>query len=161
MRGCGAEAVAGFVAQSLGLRPESQRMAGDGLWELGLVTGKKRSQRVCLRANEALQLMAGQNAVPLTELVCLGTEGYSVDREAILQQVDAATTGDSHYTPNNARREARKLEMQALHKSWQKAFRGLKKRRPDMSVVWYSQQVAKMEIAPGSSAETIRKHLKR
>jgi hypothetical protein len=34
---CGAEAVGRFVALSLGLRPESQRKAGDGLWELGVI----------------------------------------------------------------------------------------------------------------------------
>ena len=50
-----------------------------GLWELGLVTGKKRSQMVCLRADEALELVAGQNAVPLAELVRFGADGYSVD----------------------------------------------------------------------------------
>ena len=158
---CGAEAVGAFVAQSLGLRADSQRKTDAGLWELGLVTGKKRSQMVCLRADEALELVAGQNAVPLAELVRFGAEGYSVDCEAIRQLVDAATTGDSRYTPSNARREARKLETQALHESWRKEYRALKKRRPGMSDVWYSQQIAKMDIAPKRSAETIRKHMKR
>ncbi|MFZ1084392.1 MAG: hypothetical protein WAN35_05470 [Terracidiphilus sp.] len=158
---CGMEAVAGFVAQSLGLRPESQRKTGDGLWELGLVTGKKRSQMVYLRADKALQLVAGQNAVPLTELVRFGTEGYSVDGEPIRQLVDAAATADSRYTPSDTRREARKLKTQALHESWRKAYRALKKRRPAMSGKWYSQQISKMEIAQGHNAETIRKHLKR
>jgi hypothetical protein len=115
---CGAEAVGAFVAQSLGLRADSQRKADAGLWELGLLRGKKRSQMVCLRANEALELVAAQNAVPLTELVRFGAEGYSVDCEAIRQLVDAASTGDSRYTPSNARREARKLATQALHEGW-------------------------------------------
>jgi hypothetical protein len=47
---CGAEAVGAFVAQSLGLRSGSQRRVDAGLWEVGLVTGRKRSQMVCLRA---------------------------------------------------------------------------------------------------------------
>jgi len=115
---CGAEAVGAFVAQSLGLRADSQRKADAGLWELGLLRGKKRSQMVCLRANEALELVAAQNAVPLAELVRFGAEGYSVDCEAIRQLVDAASTGDSRYTPSNARREARKLATQALHEGW-------------------------------------------
>ena len=127
---CGAEAVGAFVAQSLGLRSDSQRKTDAGLWELGLVAGKKRSQMVCLRANEALELVAGQNAVPLAELVRFGAEGYSVDSEAIRQLVDAATTGDSRYTPSNARREARKLETQALHESWRKEYRALKTAPP-------------------------------
>ena len=41
---CGAEAVGAFVAQSLGLRSGNQRKTDAGLWELGFVTGKKRSQ---------------------------------------------------------------------------------------------------------------------
>lgn len=158
---CGVEAVGGFVAQSLGLRPESQRRAADGLWELGLVTGKKRSQMVCLRVGEALDLVAGENAVPLAEVVRSGAEGYSVDGAAIRQLVDTATTGDSRYTPSNARREARRLETRDLHERWRKEYRALKKRRPDMSDVWYSQQIAKMDIAEGRNAETIRKHMKR
>jgi len=157
----GAEAVGAFVAQSLGMRSDSQRKTDAGLWELGLVTGKKRSQMVCLRASEALELVAGQNAVPLAELVRFGAEGYSVDSEAIRQLVDAASMGDPRYTPSNARREIRKLETQSLYASWRKEYRALKQRRPGMSDVWYSQQISKMDIAEGKSAETIRKHMKR
>ena len=71
------------------------------------------------------------------------------------------STGDARYTPSNARLEARKLETQALHKNWRKEFRALQKRRPGMSDVWYSEQIARMEITPKRSAETIRKHMKR
>jgi hypothetical protein len=158
---CGVEAVAGFVAQSLGLRAESQRKAGAGLWELGLVTGKKRSQMVCLRVDEALELVAGENAIPLAEVVRSGAEGYSVDGAAIRQLVDTATTGDSRYTPSNERREARKLKTQARHERWRKEYRALKKRHSGMSDVWYAQQIARLEIAQGRSAGTIRKHMKR
>ena len=157
---CGVEAVAAFVARSLGLRDDNPRKTEAGLWELGLIKGRKRSQMVCLRASERLELVAGQNAVPLPELVGFGAEGYSVDREAIRQLVDDSTTGDSRYTPSNARREARKLDTQALYEKWRKEYRALKQRRPGMSGVWYSQQIAKMDIAAGKSAETIRKHMK-
>jgi hypothetical protein len=158
---CGMEAVGAFVARSLGLRSDSQRKTDAGLWELGLVAGKKRSQMVCLRANEALELVAGQNAVPLARLVLFGAEGYSVDTKAIRQLVDAANTGDPRHTPSNAQREARKLDTRALHESWRKEYRALKQRRPGMSDVWYSQQIAKMDIAQSRNAETIRKHMKR
>ena len=156
----GAEDVGAFVARSLGLRFVSQRKTGDGLWELGLAKGKKRSQMLCLRANGALELVAGNNTVLLAELVRSGAEGYSVDGEAIQQLVDAATTGDNRYTPTSTRRESRKLKTQALHESWRKAYRALKRNRFGMSDVWYSQQIAKMGIAVDRSAETIRKNLK-
>ena len=158
---CGTEAVGAFVAQSLGLRSGNQRKTDAGLWELGLVMGKKRSQMLCLQANDALELVAGNNAVPLTEVVRYGREGYSVDGEAIRHLVDTATTGDSRYTPSNARCEARKLKTQTLHERWRKEYRALKKRHPGMSGVWYSQRIAKMDIAQGLNAETIRKHMKR
>ena len=64
------------------------------------------------------------------------------------------------WTRVNARREAGKLETKALHERWRKEYRALKKRRPEMSDVWYSQQIAKMGSAEGRSAETIRKHMK-
>jgi hypothetical protein len=63
--------------------------------------------------------------------------------------------------PINVRREARKLDTQAMYESWQKEYRNQVKKRPDMSDVWYSQQIAKLDIAKGSNAETIRKHMKK
>lgn len=158
---CGAEAVAAFVAQSLGLRPDCRRKIDAGLWELGLVTGRKRGQVVCLRASSALELVVGSKAVSLSEVIRFGPQGYGVDGTAIRQLVDTATTGDARYTPSNARREARKLDTEALHESWRKKYRVLKKRRPGKSDKWYSEQIAKMGIVPQRSAETIRKHMTR
>jgi len=60
----------------------------------------------------------------------------------------------------NARREARKLDTQAKYKSWQKEYRRLKKDRPGMSDVWYSQKIASMDVAKDSSPDTIRRHMK-
>jgi hypothetical protein len=48
-----------------------------------------------------------------------------------------------------------------MYKSWQKAYRSLKKQRPNMSDVWYSQLIAKQDIAAGRNPETIRKHMKK
>ena len=74
--------------------------------------------------------------------------------------VAAATTSDNRYTPSNAKREARKLDTQAMYASWQKEYRALKKKRRGMSYVWYSLQIAKMDIAKGRDADTIKKKMK-
>jgi len=58
------------------------------------------------------------------------------------------------------RREARKLDTQAMYKRWQKAYREAVKLRPNKSDTWYSIHIAKMDIAKGRDAETIRKHMK-
>jgi hypothetical protein len=57
----------------------------------------------------------------------------------------------------NVKREARKLDTQARYNAWRKEYRKLKKSNPEMSDVWCSRQIAKMAIAKGCSAETIRK----
>ena len=155
-----AEAMCALVARSLELRSSSQTRGSTGLWEIGLATGNRRSQMLCLRATRELELVAGSNAVPLAEVVRYEAGSYAVDRARVRQLVDSATTGDSRYTTSNARREARKLDTQALYESWQKEYRALKKRRPAMSDVWYSQQIAGMDIAKGRNADTIRKHMK-
>ncbi len=77
----------------------------------------------------------------------------------IRQQTDKAPAGNNRLIPNNARREVRKLHTRDMHDSWQREYRKLKKGRPNMSDVWYSQQIAKMAVADGRSAETVRKHM--
>lgn len=156
-----AEAVRGFIARSLGLRLSNQHHAEPGLLNIGIASGDKRSQMLCLRAKGDLTLVAGNNGMPLPELVGFRDDEYSVDVAMVRQLVNSATTADPRYTPSNARREARKLDTQERHERWRKAYRELKKRRPKMSDVWYSQQIAKGEIADGRSADTIRKHMKK
>ena len=113
-----------------------------------------------LKVDGVLSLVAGNSRLPLIELIEYHDNAYSLDEAMIHQLVDSATTADNRYTPSNARREARKLDTSAMHESWQQEFRKLKKKRSNMSDIWYSQQIAKMEIANGRSAETIRKNMK-
>lgn len=57
-------------------------------------------------------------------------------------------------------REAGKLHTKRQHKAWQKAYTESKKKQPGMSDVWYSRQIAKLDIANGRAADTIRKNMK-
>jgi hypothetical protein len=61
---------------------------------------------------------------------------------------------------SGTRREFRKLETQDRYKGWQKKYRLLKTIKPNRTDAWYSQQIAKLDIACGRSADTIRKHMK-
>jgi len=145
----------------LGLRRPGARDTSTGRWEIGMFKGAKRSQVLCLKAAGELALVAGNNLVALSEFIDYRNCKYLLDQAMIWQLVDSATTADDRYTPTNARREARKLETQAMYESWKKEYRTLKRKRPNMSDVWYSQQIAKMDIAKKGSAETIRKHMKK
>ena len=157
---CDADAVAGFVATSLGLRRSAENPATAGLLNIGMTTGDERRQMLGLRADGELALVAGSNAIPLAELICYRDGAYSLDGALIRRLVDFASTADPRYTPSNARREARKLDTQAMYESWRKAYRELKKQRRNMSDVWYSRQIEKMDTANSRSADTIRKHMK-
>lgn len=158
---CTIEFVCKFIANRLELRQSNQHPDNPNLINIGIVKGNKRSQMLCLEADGVLSLVSGNSRLPLTELIEYHDGAYSLDDATIRQLVDNATTANNRYTPSNAKREARKLDTSAMHESWQKEFRKLKKKRSNMSDTWYSQQIAKMEIAKGRSAETIRKHLKK
>lgn len=157
---CSADAVAGFVADDLGLRRSDQRPAAGELLVIGTATGNRRSQMLCLRPHDVLSLVAGNNALPLADLIGFRDGAYSLDAATIRKLVDSATTADPRYTPSNAKREARKLDTQAMHAQWQKAYKVLRKQHLDMGDVWYSKQIAKTAIAKGRDYVTIKKNMK-
>jgi hypothetical protein len=158
---CSADFVCGFVAASLGLRRSNRQTVSDGLWEIGITTGDKRSQMLCLQAKGELVLVIGSSKVPMAELIEFHSGRYSLAGAMLRQLVDAATTADPRHTPTIVKREARKLITQAMHESWQKAFRTLQRNKPGMGDLWYSQRIAKSDIAQGRKSETIRKHMKK
>jgi hypothetical protein len=158
---CNAGLVCEFIAARLGLRRSNRQTANTNLWEIGVASGNKRRQMLCLQAHGGLTLIVGGNKVPLPELITFGDGQYSLDGALIRQIVDAATTADNRYTPSQAKREARKLETKALHARWKKEYRKLKRINPGRTDGWYAQQIAKMDITPKRSPETIRKNMKK
>ncbi len=157
---CDAQAVCGFVAACLGLQPTSVQPPDDGSLLVGVARGSKRTQMLCLRAAQGhLTLVAGTNGLPLAGLIGFDNSRFMLDPVAIGHMVDAATTGDPRYTPSTVKREARKLDTQAMYASWQKAYRDLLKKSPGKSDVWYANQIAKKPISQGRNASTIKKHM--
>ena len=68
---------------------------------------------------------------------------------------------DQRHTPSTVKREARKLNTQAMYATWQKAYRALRKKSPGKSDVWYSQWIAKdKKLNPFErDASTIKKNM--
>lgn len=157
---CTIDVLCDFIADSLKIHRRAKGSFNAEDWEIGMARGRKRSQMLGLKTDGELRLIAGGNAMPLSAVVsyCDGT--YALDDALISHMVDSATTADNHYTPSNARREVGKLETQAMHDCWRKAYRELRRNKPDQSDVWYARQIAKMDIARGRSADTIRKNMK-
>ena len=157
---CSAQTVCEFVANAVGVRHAIKQTVDASLWEIGVATGKTRSQMLCLQAKEAFAFVAGGNALPLADFIGYANGAYSIDAGMVQQLVDAATTADTRYTPSTARREVGKHDTQAMYASWQKAYRALRKKHPGKSDVWYSKQIAKADKVHVRDPSTIKKHMK-
>jgi hypothetical protein len=159
---CNTDAVCGFVAACLALHRTEKHHSTEFL-EIGIATGGKRSQMLCLQTNGELILMAGGNKVPLADFITFSDDAYSVDRARVRMLVDAATTLENRYTPSTTKRELSKLATQTMYSGWQKAYRELKRKHPLKSDVWYAQQIAKKKVInpKGRDSDTIRKHMKK
>ena len=153
--------LARWIADTLSLQFSGKRLNEGKLLELGLFSGEKRTQMLCLHTVGELGLVAGSNRIPLVGAIQWIDGVLSLDVGLIQQLVDNTATGDERYTPNTARREVRKLETAAMHEQWRKEYRALKKKRSNVSDVWCSQQIAKMACANGKRPETIRKQMKK
>lgn len=156
---CDAKAVCGFVAAGLGLQQTTVQPSEDGLLPIGMARGNKRTQMLSLRVQGHVALVVGADAMPLADVIGFEDGSFTLDQAVIRQMVDAATTADPRHTPSTAKREARKIDTQDMYATWQKAYRALRKRSPDKSDVWYSQQIAKTAVAKGRDASTIKKHM--
>jgi hypothetical protein len=155
---CDVDAVCDFIATELRLSRANTARSAE-LWHIGMASGARRSQMLCLRARGFLELIAGDVSAPLSELLVYRDGAYSIDSVGIRQIVDSSRTGDPRYTPTQAKREARKLETRSRRESWRKAYRALKRRHPGMSDVWYAREISKRD-GSGRKADTIRKHMK-
>lgn len=158
---CSTDSVCDFVADCLGVRPRRKRATRPGLLEIGMGTGEKHHQMLCLRTDDELELVAGSSAVPLAEILEFRHGRYGLKKTLVRQLVDASTTVDPRYTPSQARREARKLATRKRNMALQKAYRKLKRERPGRSDVWYARQIARTDVAGGLRPETIRKKMKK
>jgi hypothetical protein len=156
---CDAQAVCGFVAASLGVQQTTVQPSEVGLLPIGMARGDKRTQMLCLNVQGHLALVVGADAIPLADVIGFEDGSFTLDRAVIRKMVDSANTADQRHTPSIAKREARKLDTQAMYASWQKAYRSLLKKSPGKSDVWYSQQIAKTATAQGRNASTIKKHM--
>ena len=156
---CDAKAVLGFIAACLGLQQTTVLPSVDGLLPIGMARGNKRTQMLCLRLDGRLALVVGAGALPLADAIGFENGSFTVDQPPPPPPPAAATTADPRHTPSTVKREAGKLDTLARYASWQKAYKALRKKSPNKSDVWYSQQIAKTAIAQGRDASTIKKNM--
>lgn len=73
--------------------------------------------------------------LPLADVISFEDGGLTPDQAVIRQLVDAASTTDPRHPPSTSKREARKVDTQAMYASWQREYRALRKKHPSKSDV--------------------------
>ena len=152
--------IAKWLGQELGIKGKPKRDKETKNFLIGELQGKKSAGRLELVCKNQVSLKISEHFLSLNEFVFLDGHQLKIDPEVILNMVDKPPPSNK-YEPSTARRETRKLDTQEMYKSWKKEYQSLKRRRSNMSDVWYSQQIAKMDIAKGRDSETIRHHMKK
>ena len=155
--------LARWLTGALGLKGKPEWDQESGVFTLGNLQGKKRLGALKLDSAAPVSLRVSGHSLPLSEVVNFEDNHPIIDRAAILGMVDLPPVSESagRYQSSSARRDARKLDTQAMHERWRKAYRILARKHRDKSDVWCSLQIAKNENPLGRSAETIRKHMKK
>lgn len=75
-------------------------------------------------------------------------------------QQEVKSSGQKRYTKNNDKQTDNKAKTQAKYDVWQKQAKKLRKKHPSKPKTWIAAQIAKLPIAEGKSADTIRKNIK-
>lgn len=155
--------LARWVTSALDLRGKLERDGVGGTFNLGALQGKERVGLLELDTGDPVCLRISGHSLRLSEAVFVENGEPIIDRPAILAMVDLPLVSESsnRYQPSTARREARKLDTQAMYETWQKEYRKLKRKNPKKSDQWCSLQIGKLEVARGRDPETIRKHMKK
>jgi len=154
------DGLAGALAHMLGFTGTPQQDGAAKQWTLGALKGKEHKATIKLTLEGGVSLAVAGHTVALAEFLSLDGNGLTVDKNELLQLVDKPAPTAQAYQPSIARREARKLDTQQKYAAWKKTARELRRKPQGKSERWVSRQIAKMPIAQGSTAETIRKHIR-
>ncbi len=149
------------IADGLSLHWSGLEAEGGRLLEIGMASAGKRHRMLNLRLEGESALAAGSSALPLSEVLRFGEGGYWMDNTRIRRWLETSAAQEGPIKASQVMREARKLDTRKRHKILQKAYLALKREKPGMSDVWYSQQIARSDLGGGLRPGTIRKNMKK
>ncbi len=131
-------------------------------WALGTLQGARHKAQVVLALDGVATLEAAGHKLPLPQVMTLSHGALAVDRDELVRCIDnpVGEPGSHRYSTSIVRRESRRQDTQQQYATWQKEARKLRRKFRGRSDRWVSQQIAKLPIADGCSAETIRKHIR-
>lgn len=148
-----------LIADLLGLSCGISYKADQKSIVLGTLKSKTGRKSVVLNV-EPLSLIINQSVLPVNDLLFFEDNKLVLDMDKInhalnIKQPPPVKT----YLANTDKKEQRKANTLAMRQGWQDEAIKLKKKNSTKSKTWLSQQIAKLPISQGKSAETIRKNI--
>lgn len=148
------------IADLLGFKDKIVFIPDQSVIRLGMLKSRSGRRWVTLNTSD-LSLEINQHALPIDDLLYFDDKLLSIDQECIDDLLNRESLNQSKkYTPSTAKREAKKLETQAMYQDWNDEYLRLKERHRNKSKTWCSIQISKMAIGKDRNAETIRRNLK-
>lgn len=151
--------VARFIADALGLDAEISTPKKTTL-RLGMLPGPHGRRWVSLLLVDTLTLEVGQQPIPVTELLFVNNGSVVLDEQRVQGILSLEADSVSRpYAPNTDKQEARKQATEAMRQDWKDAHEQLQTQNPGKTKRWYSIHIARLPVAQGRDAETIRRRL--
>lgn len=126
---------------------------------LGMLKSLKGRRWVVLNTSD-LTLVINQHSIQIDELLYFENEELVIDHARIDDLLNSELLSKSKkYIPSTEKREAKKLETQAMYQDWSDEYLKLKEKHPNKSKSWYSYRISRLDIAKSKSSETIRRKL--
>ncbi len=151
--------LAKVIAKLLVLQDKITFSVNQTVIQLGMLKAEKGRRWVTLNGSD-LSLEINQHTVPVDEVLYFENQQLVIDRYKIddLLNSESLSKGKK-YTPSTTKREAGKIQTQAMYQDWQDEYLRLNKLHPNKTDRWYAAKIFKMDIAKGRDAETIRKNM--
>ena len=156
----GAQQFAGVMAAMLKLDAKPAYNKESTSYKLGMLKGVEGRRWVSLFTRPLRVEIAGHLA-PIGDVLFFDVDSLVIDvaRVNSMLSTNAAQVGKI-YTPNTNKQDARKMATQAMYQNWRDEYAALQIKTPKKTDTWYSAQIAKLPMAQGKSADTIRKNMK-
>jgi len=149
-----------LIADLLDLPCDIRYKADQKSIALGALKSKAAGRKSVVLNVEPLSLLVNQSELPVNELLYFEDNKLALDKDKIDHALNLKQSAQPKtYKPNVDKKEQRKTNTQAMYQDWQEHAIKLNKRHPTKSNKWLSQQIAKLAIAKGRNAETIRKSI--
>jgi len=151
--------LARVIADLLAFKDKIEFSANQSTIKLGMLKSSKGRRWVSLNCVD-LSLVINQHSVPVEDVLYFENEQLLIDSDCIDDLLNRETLIQGKaYKPSVNKREAKKLETQAMYQDWKDAYIVLSQSHPSKPKTWCSIQIAKMDIAKGKDSETIRKNM--